>query len=113
MNYAITNGFTFATNKHVMTKKKKIEINKQLGRVWMELRALKNSDRKDIRTGPDWEAIKAKHRAVIENSQELSDALLLQYPTKLEEVKNLRYTSDIEKTIACLNAITPTEESTK
>ena len=67
------------------------------------------TDRKNIRTGKDWTNILAKHRAVIESNQELNDAILAKYPTKLEEVKNLRYTSDIEKSIACLNAISPTD----
>ncbi len=92
-----------------MTKKEKMQLNQKLGQVWMELRALRNSDRKNIRTGKDWTNILAKHRAVIESNQELNDAILAKYPTKLEEVKNLRYTSDIEKSIACLNAISPTD----
>ncbi|MFT4754989.1 MAG: hypothetical protein ACI9GM_000991 [Salibacteraceae bacterium] len=92
-----------------MTKKEKIALNQKLGRVWMELRALSNLDRKNIRTGPDWENIIAKHREVIESNEELTAALLEKYPTKLEEVKNLRYTTDIEKTVKCLNAIQPSE----
>lgn len=92
-----------------MTKKEKLEFNKQLGGIWMELRALKNSDRKNIRTGPDWANIQAKHRAVIESSEDLTNAILHAYTRKLDEIKDLRYTSDIEKTIACLNTITPTD----
>jgi hypothetical protein len=92
-----------------MTKKEKVQINLQVGRIWMELRALTNSDRRNIRTGEDWENIQAKHRAVIESNEELNSALLEKYPTKLEEVKNLRYTTDIEKTIRCLNAIVLTD----
>jgi hypothetical protein len=88
-----------------MTKKEKAQINLQVGRIWMELRALSNSDRRNIRTGEDWTNLQAKHRAVIESHEELNSALLEKYPTKLEELKNLRYTSDIEKTIRCLNAI--------
>lgn len=92
-----------------MTKKEKVQLNQQIGRIWMELRALRNSERKNIRIGSDWANIQAKHRAVIESSEELNSALLLKYPTKLDELKDLRYTSDIEKTIKCLNEIAPTD----
>ena len=76
----------------------------------MELRSLSNSDRKNIRTGPDWESIQVKHRAVIESNEELTSALMLRFPNKMEQLKDLRYTTDIEKTIACLNAIVPTDQ---
>lgn len=93
-----------------MTKQEKRKLNQQLGQIWMELRALRNSDRKNIRTGDDWTNILERHRSVIESNEEFSNALLLQYPTKLEEVKNLRYTSDIDKSIRCLNAIIATDD---
>lgn len=93
----------------IMTKKEKALLNQQIGQVWMILKALRNSDRKDIRTGSDWTEIQAKHREVIESNEELNAALLLKYPTKLDELKDLRYTSDIEKTIRCLNEIVPTD----
>ena len=92
-----------------MLKQEKVKLNQQLGLIWMELRALKNSDRRNIRTGDDWANILAKHRSVIESNEEFNAALLEKYPTKLEELKNLRYTSDIDKSIRCLNTITPTD----
>lgn len=92
-----------------MTKQEKVKLNQQIGRLWMELRALQNSDRKNIRRGPDWKAIQQKHRDIIEGNEELINSLLANYPNTLEDIKDLRYTSDIEKTIACLNAITPSD----
>ncbi len=88
-----------------MTKQEKVQLNQQIGRLWMELRALQNSDRKNIRRGPDWKAIQDKHRSIIESNEELIQSILANYPNGLEDIKDLRYTSDIEKTIACLNAI--------
>ena len=92
-----------------MTKAEKQKLNQQLGQIWMELRALKNSDRKNIRTGPDWIRIQKRHRDVIEGNEELTQTILEKYPRKLEDIKDLRYTADIEKTIACLNLISPSE----
>ncbi len=92
-----------------MTKQEKVQLNQQIGRIWMELRALRNTERKNIRTGRDWANIQAKHRAFIDSNEELTQAMLAKYPGKLEEIKDLRYTSDIEKTINCINTIQPSD----
>lgn len=88
-----------------MTKAEKVKLNQQIGRIWMELRALQNSDRKNIRRGIDWVNLQKKHRDFIESNEEVLKVLMANYPNTVEDIKNLRYTSDIDKTVSCLNAI--------
>lgn len=94
-----------------MTKKEKMALNKELGQIWMQYRSLKNAVKKDPTLSPGWKNIKAKHEAFIDNNQELSAAILLAYPNLFEQIKTLLYPHNIDKTVACLNAIIPSDDA--
>ena len=87
-----------------MTKKEKLAINKQLGLIWMEIRAYKNSNR------GDWNGIQSKYQDYMDANQELCDAIEVAHPKLIKQIKELRYPNDIEKAIKCLNAMVPSDK---
>ena len=92
-----------------MTKKEKQEFNRQIGLIWMELRALENTAKKSMKSHPGYKGILAKYQLFIENNDEIKQSILIGYPRLFEPIKELRYTKDIKKTMQCLNFIVPTD----
>lgn len=93
-----------------MTKQEKLAINKQLGLIWMEIRAYKNATKKRTAVGSDWKNIQSKYQGYIESNEELCQAIEIAHPKMVEQIKELKYPNDIEKAIACLNAIVPEDK---
>jgi hypothetical protein len=91
-----------------MTKKEKVAYNRQLGQIWMEIRAYKNAS-KTRTTGSSWPEIQAKYQEFVTNNEELCQAIESAYPKSVDQLKELKYPNDIEKTIASLNAVIPTD----
>lgn len=94
-----------------MTKKEKMDFNKQIGRIWMELRALQNNSKKNVQLHPGWKNIQARHQMFVENNEEVSQAIKAMYPHLFEDIKNLKYANNIDKTIESLNAVVPTDNT--
>jgi len=93
-----------------MTKKEKLAINKQLGLIWMEIRAYKNATKKRTAVGGDWNRIQSKYQDYMDTNQELCEAIEIAHPKLIEQIKELKYPNDIEKAISCLNAIVPSDK---
>lgn len=92
-----------------MTKQEKLAYNKELGLLWMQIRAYKNATRKRNSTGTEWKDIQSKYQEFIGGNEEICQAIETAYPKLLEQIKELRYPNDIEKAISCLNAVVPTD----
>jgi hypothetical protein len=92
-----------------MTKQEKQKYNQELGQIWMEIRAYKNATKMRIAIDTNLKGIQTKYQGYIANNEELCQAIELAYPKLIDQIKELKYPNDIEKAIACLNAIIPTD----
>ena len=74
----------------------------------MEIRAYKNAS-KTRTTGSTWPQIQAKYQEFVTNNEALCQAIAFSYPKAVDQLKELKYPNDIEKTIAALNAVVPSD----
>ncbi|UTW66385.1 hypothetical protein KFE94_17300 [bacterium SCSIO 12643] len=92
-----------------MTKKEKVANNRRLGQIWMEIRAYKNAS-KTRSSGSSWPEIQSKYQEFVKNNEGLCLAIESAYPKSVDQLKELKYPNDIDKTIAALNAVIPSDE---
>ncbi len=93
-----------------MTIEEKREKKEILESIHSDLRMLITKVGKSPKSSKGWPNIQARHQILIENTPELHNSIVNRYPNLFSQIKNLKQTYDIEKTMECLMDIVPSDD---